>query len=75
MGRIFLFVVLGGLGAWAYTSAARGPTARPIADMAVDEPERVTFTPILPYVPPPPSNRTGSTRGPRVGGGGPSFGK
>ncbi|MEO0557348.1 MAG: hypothetical protein AAF170_04100 [Bacteroidota bacterium] len=74
MGRILLLVILGGLGAWAYTSAARGPSARPIADMTLRQPERVTFVPIRPYVPPP-SNRTGSTRGPRVGGGGPSFGK
>ena len=74
MARIFLLLVLGGLGAWAYVSASRGPSARSISNMTMEEPERVTFRPIIPYVPPP-SNRTGSTRGPRVGGGGPSSGK
>lgn len=76
MGRILLFVFLGGLGLWAYRSASAGPTARPLSDRYVTaEPERVRFVPIPVYIPPPPSNRTGSTNGPRVSGGGSSFGK
>ena len=74
MGRIFLLGFLGVLGFWAYTAAARGPSAKDLSKPPVAEaPDRVRYVPIVPYVPP--SNRTGSTRGPRVGGGGPSFGK
>ncbi|MEL6617178.1 MAG: hypothetical protein AAFQ43_15660 [Bacteroidota bacterium] len=73
MGRILLFLFLGGLGVWAYSSASSGPAALPLSESARQRPTRVYYAPI--YVPPPPSNRTGSTRGPRVGGGGPSFGK
>lgn len=75
MGRILLFVFLGGLGLWAYTAAASGPRARGMGDYAAVTPERVSFVPIPVYVPPPRSNRTGSTNGPRVGGGGFSSGK
>ena len=74
MGRILLFVVLGGLGVWAYARASSGPPARALSDYANVQPERVSFVPIPVYVPPP-SNRTGSTNGPRVGGGGFSSGK
>ncbi|OZC03920.1 hypothetical protein [Rubricoccus marinus] len=76
MGRILLLVFLGGLGAWAASSAAKGPSAVRLANAATSaaRPTRAYYVPI--YVPPPPrSNRTGSTSGPRVGGGGPSFGK
>ena len=74
MGRILLFAFLGGLGLWAYTAAARGPSATDLSKAPrVESVERVRYIPIIPYVPP--SNRTGSTRGPRVGGGGPSSGK
>ena len=73
MGRIFLLLLLGGLGAWAFTASANGPDARALTMGMVQKPKRMFYQPI--YVPPPPSNRTGSTRGPRVGGGGPSFGK
>jgi hypothetical protein len=73
MGRILLFLFLGGLGVWAYASAARGPGARELDRQRRAQPERVVYVPIVPYVPP--SNRTGSTRGPRVGGGGFSSGK
>ena len=73
MGRILLFLFLGGLGVWAYTASASGPSARPLGDHVAATPERVTFVPIPVYIPP--SNRSGSTRGPRVSGGGPSFGK
>jgi hypothetical protein len=75
MGRILLFVFLGGLGLWAFRTASAGPNARALSDYAVQQPERVRFIPIPVYVPPPPSNRTGSTNGPRVSGGGSSFGK
>ena len=75
MGRILLFVILGGLGAWAYARASAGPKAMPLTTYADVKPERVSFIPIPVYVPPPPSNRPGSTSGPRVSGGGPSFGK
>ena len=73
MGRILLLIVLGGLGVWAFTASANGPDARRLTTGVVEKPKRTFYQPI--YVPPPPSNRTGSTRGPRVGGGGPSFGK
>lgn len=73
MGRILLLVILGGLGVWAYAAAANGPEARRLSETARQRPTRTYYQPI--YVPPPPSNRTGSTRGPRVGGGGPSSGK
>ncbi len=75
MGRILLLVFLGGLGFWAMQSAARGPSAVQFSDSRTvgERPTRAYYVPI--YVPPPRSNRTGSTRGPRVGGGGPSFGK
>lgn len=75
MGRILLFVFLGGLGLWAYTTAAAGPKALPLGNYANLKPERVTYVPIPVYVPPPVSNRTGSTNGPSVGGGGFSSGK
>ena len=73
MGRILLFLFLGGLGVWAYTASASGPRAIPLEARAAQTPQRVTYVPIVPYIPP--SNRTGSARGPRVGGGGPSYGK
>lgn len=73
MGRILLLILLGGLGAWAFTASANGPDARSLARGVSQKPVRTFYKPI--YIPPPPSNRTGSTRGPRVGGGGPSFGK
>ena len=73
MGRILLFLFLGGLGVWAYSAAARGPRAADLERTRRVQPERVVYVPIVPYVPP--SNRTGSTRGPRVGGGGFSSGK
>ncbi|MEM1056256.1 MAG: hypothetical protein AAGI52_12085 [Bacteroidota bacterium] len=75
MGRILLFAFLIGLGLWAYRSASAGPTALPLTTYADSQPERVRFVPIPVYVPPPRSNRTGSTNGPRVGGGGFSSGK
>ena len=73
MGRILLFVFLGGLGVWAYSSASSGPRAVALDARAAQNPQRVTYVPIVPYIPP--SNRTGSARGPRVGGGGFSSGK
>ena len=75
MGRILLLVVLGGLGIWAYSAASAGPSARSLSSYSQTKPERVSFIPIPVYVPPPVSNRTGSTNGPRVGGGGFSSGK
>ena len=74
MGRLLLVVVLVGLGLWALRASARGPGGIDLAQQRAEEaPQRVTYIPIVPYVPR--SNRTGSTRGPRVGGGGPSSGK
>lgn len=74
MGRLLLLLFLGGIGVWAYSAASSGPDAIRLSENARQRPVRTYYTPI--YVPPPPSsNRTGSTSGPRVGGGGPSFGK
>lgn len=73
MGRILLLLLFGGLGAWAAQSAASGPSAVRLSENTRQRPTRTFYQPI--YVPPPPSNRTGSTSGPRVGGGGPSSGK
>ena len=72
MGRTLLFLFLGGMAVWAFAASARGPQAQDLGRERRVQPERVVFVPI-PVIPP--SNRTGSARGPRVGGGGFSSGK
>jgi hypothetical protein len=73
MGRVLLLVFFAALGLWA-VRAAQTPDA-----MAMDRFRTTTPTPV--FTSPPPgsggavSNRTGSTRGPIIIGGGPGSGK
>ena len=72
MRLVFLLLLLA-LGGWAFVASANGPPGRTITTARPEAPATERRIYRAPYVPP--SNRTGSAYGPRVGGGGPRSGK
>ncbi len=69
MGRIIYIGILAAVGLWAYSASAAGSGVTKLSDFAATMPHPPDI------VLAPPSNRSGSTRGPVIIGGGPSSGK